>query len=155
MYAISRTNRKKEEAIKLGADHFIATKEEKDWAQKYFDTLDLLVICAGSFTEIDFVNLPKIMTVGGKIVCIGVPKFDEKLELTPFSLMGTSFGASGIGSPKEIRQLLELVSEEKIKPWVEKVPISEEGLATVYDRMNKGDVRYRFTMVDYDKYFAK
>ena len=155
VYAISRSSRKKEDAIKLGADHFIATKEERDWVEKYFDTLDLLVICAGSFTEIDFVNLPKIMTVGGKIVCIGVPKFDEKLELTPFSLMGTSFGASGIGSPKEIRQLLELVSEKKIKPWVEKVPISEEGLATVYDRMNKGDVRYRFTMVDHDKYFAK
>ena len=70
-----------------------------------------------------------------------MPKFDEKLELTPFSLMGTSIGASGIGSPKEIRQLLELASEKKIKPWVEKVPISEEGLATVYDRMNRGDVK--------------
>ena len=155
VYAISRSNRKKEDAIKLGADHFIATKEEKDWAQKYFDTLDLLVICAGSFTEIDFVNLPKIMAVGGKIVSISVPKSDETFELTPISLIGTSIGASVIGSPKEIRQMLELVSEKKIKPWVEKVPISEEGLATVYDRLNKGDVRYRFAMVDYDKHFAK
>ena len=122
--------------------------------RNYFDTLDLLVICAGSFTEIDFANLPKIMTVGGKIVCIGVPKFDEKVELTPFSLMGTFFGGSATGSPQEIGQLLDLVSEKKIKPWVEKVPISEEGLATVYDKMNRGDEKYRFTMVDYDKYFG-
>ena len=34
VYAISRTSRKKEDAMKLGADHFIATKEEKGWAQK-------------------------------------------------------------------------------------------------------------------------
>ena len=155
VYAISRSSKKKEDAIKLGADHFIATKEEKDWAQKYFDTLDLLVICAGSLTEIDFDALPKIMKIGGRMVSISVPENHERIELKPLGLLGASIHASSIGSPMELRELLKLVSEKKIKPWVEKVPISEEGLATVYDRMNKGDVRFRFTMVDYDKHFGE
>lgn len=154
VYAISRSSSKKDDAMKLGADHFIATKEEPDWAEKYYDTLDLIVICAGSLTDIDFTDLPKIMKVGGAIRSISIPDESQKLTLKPFGLVGVSIGNSHIGSIKELKQLLQLVSDKNLKIWVETVPISEKGVQEVFDRMDKGDVRYRFTLTDFDEEFG-
>ncbi|SMN22990.1 similar to Saccharomyces cerevisiae YMR318C ADH6 NADPH-dependent medium chain alcohol dehydrogenase with broad substrate specificity [Maudiozyma saulgeensis] len=153
VYAISRTSSKKEDAFKLGADHFIATKEEPDWAEKYYDTLDLVVVCAGSLKDVDFERLPKIMQVGGRIVSISVPEKTEQIVLKPFGLMGVSISNSHLGSLKEIKQLLKLVSEKNLKIWIETVPISEANVNKVFERMEKGDVRYRFVLTDYDKEF--
>ena len=47
----------------------------------------------------------------------------------------------------------EVVDENNIKPWVETVPINIKNMTNVYERMTKGDVRYRFIMIDYDKEF--
>lgn len=41
--AISRTSAKKADALKMGADDFIATDEEGDWATKHAGTLDIIV----------------------------------------------------------------------------------------------------------------
>ncbi|MCL6404061.1 NAD(P)-dependent alcohol dehydrogenase, partial [Pectobacterium carotovorum subsp. carotovorum] len=154
VYAISRSSAKKEDAMKLGADHFIATKEEPTWAEDYFDTLDLVVICAGSLTDVDFTKLPKIMKVGGAIRSISIPEASQKLTLQPFGLVGVSIGNSALGSIKETKQLLKLVSEKDLKIWVETIPISEKGVQEAFERMDKGDVRYRFSLTDFDKEFG-
>lgn len=153
VFAISRGSSKKEDAFKLGADHFIATKEEPDWTEKYYDTFDLIVICAGSLTDVDFTALPNVMTIGGRIVSISIPDQDQVLSMKPFGLSGVSIANSHLGSIKELNQLLKLVSEKNVKIWVETVPISEQGVHEVFTRMVKGDVRYRFTLTDYDKEF--
>ncbi|CCD26467.1 NAD(P)-dependent alcohol dehydrogenase NDAI_0H02940 [Naumovozyma dairenensis CBS 421] len=154
VYAISRTSKKREDAKKLGAHHFIATKEEPDWGTKYFDTFDLIVVCASSLSDIDFNVVPKTMKIGGKIVSICVPDENEVLALKPFGLLGVSISNSHLGSVAEIKQMLKLVSEKNLKIWVETVPISVENVHKVFQRMEKGDVRYRFTFTDYDKEFS-
>lgn len=154
VYAISRSSAKKEDSLKMGADHFIATKEEPDWAEKYADTFDLIVVCAASLTDIDFDLMPKTMHVGGHIVSIAAPKNTEVLKLRPLGLMGVSISNSAIGSPKEIKMMLDLCVEKKLAIWVETLPISEKSINEAFNRMENGDVRYRFTFVDYDKQFA-
>ncbi|GMM57362.1 hypothetical protein DAKH74_039780 [Maudiozyma humilis] len=153
VYAISRSSAKKEDAFKLGADHFIATKEEPDWAEKYYDTLDLVVVCAGSLKDVDFEHLPHIMQVGGRIVSISVPEQSEQIVLKPFGLLGVSIENSHLGSIEEIKQLLKLVSEKNLRIWIEKYPINEANIHTIFERMLKGDVRYRFVLTDYEKEF--
>lgn len=41
--AISRKNSKREDAFKLGADEYISTDHDADWAQKHAKSLDLVV----------------------------------------------------------------------------------------------------------------
>lgn len=154
VYAISRSNAKKEDSLKLGADHYIATKEEPDWGTKYFDTFDLIVVCASSLTDVDFDVMPKAMKVDGRIVSISVPEQDEVLTMKPFGLIGVSIANSILGSIAEMKQLLKLVSENNIKIWVETLPVGEAGVKEAFERMDKGDVRYRFTLVDYEKEFG-
>jgi alcohol dehydrogenase (NADP+) len=50
--------------------------------------------------------------------------------------------------------MLKLAEEKGIESWVEEVPISAEGLKTALTRLHNNDVRYRFTLTDYDKCFG-
>jgi alcohol dehydrogenase (NADP+) len=46
--AISRKASKREDALKLGADEYIATDEDEDWAKKYARTVDLMICTVNS-----------------------------------------------------------------------------------------------------------
>ena len=155
VYAFSRDHSKRKDCTKLGANRYIATLEDKSWTEQYSNTLDLLVICSSSLSEVNFDNFVKVMKIGSSIVSIAAPEANEKLVLQPLGLMGISISSSAIGSRKEIEQLLKLVSEKNVKIWVEELPISEEGVHQAFTRMERGDVKYRFALVDYDKEFHK
>lgn len=45
---ISRREAKRDEVMGLGADNYIATADEKDWAQKYAKSLDLIISTVAS-----------------------------------------------------------------------------------------------------------
>lgn len=154
VYAISRSHAKEEAAKKLGADHYIATEDE-GWELENFDKLDLIVLCASSLTDVDFTKLPKLLTVGGILASISIPAAHEKLNLSPFELMGYKITESALASRKELIEMLNLVAEKNIKPWVEKLPISAESVSEAFQRMESGDVRFRFTFTDFDKQFGE
>lgn len=153
VYAFSRRQNKKEDALKLGADHYIATLEDENWVDGLYNKLDLVVLCANSFSDIDLGKFAKVMKFGGVIQSIVAPPVGENIVLPPFGVSGITIGSSAIGSPNEIKILLDLVSKKNLKFWVEPIPISEEGVFQVFDRMEKGDVRFRFTLTDYNKQF--
>lgn len=86
VYAFSRYNTKKEDVLGLGADYFIATIEDEHWESKFADTLDLVLVCSSSLTDVPIDKFATIMTVDGKIISVAVPGRGEKLELNPFGL---------------------------------------------------------------------
>lgn len=45
---ISRSSDKKDEVLKMGADEYIATSEEEDWAKKHNKRFDLLISTVSS-----------------------------------------------------------------------------------------------------------
>lgn len=155
VYAISRGSNKREDALKLGADHFIATKEEEDWEKKNFDKLDLIVLCASSLSDVDFTKLPKLLKISGTLASISAPEASERLVLAPLQLVGFKITQSLLGSRAELLEMLDLVAKKNIKIWVETVPISEDGVSTVFNRMLKGDVRFRFTLTNFDEAFGE
>jgi alcohol dehydrogenase (NADP+) len=55
-------------------------------------------------------------------------------------------GGSAIGSPEEIREMLQLAAERKIKPWVETRPMKDANQA-VQD-LEAGKARYRYVLVN-------
>jgi alcohol dehydrogenase (NADP+) len=71
----------------------------------------------------------------------------EWLVLTPLGLKGNR---------SEMEAMLELASKQNIKSWVETIQISEEGCKEAVERVKNSDrVRYRFTLIGYDKVFGK
>lgn len=153
--AISRTNAKKELAEQLGADHYIATNDA-DFSKKHEDTLDLIVNTGSSFSEGAINDVLNLLTAYGQMIFITAPPVTEKLTLTPFQLLANaiSVGGSIIGSPDDIEYMLKLAADNNIKPMIETLDINEENVKTAWERMEKGDVRFRFVLTGYDKYFG-
>lgn len=69
-------------------------------------------------------------------------------EINIFTLLasGIKFGGSGIGSPADIAEMLQLAADRKIKAWVEKRPMKEAN-QTIVD-MAEGKARYRYVLVN-------
>ncbi|KAL4917106.1 hypothetical protein BDW62DRAFT_218334 [Aspergillus aurantiobrunneus] len=147
--AISRSSAKKADAVGaapdgLGADAFIATGEDKNWAKQNDRTLDL-IICTVSGKDMPLSGYLRLLKRNGVFVQVGAP--EEPLPaLRAFSLLqkGVKLTGSSIGSPDDIRAMLELAAEKRVKPWVQTRPMEEVNLALA--DMHEGKPRYRYVL---------
>lgn len=144
--AISRKGNKKEDALKLGADAYIATDEDSDWAQHHAQSLDLIISTVSS-SKMPIVQYSQLLRTRGTFVQLGAPE-DGALEIPAFALIlkGIKLGGSLIGSPDEIREMLDLAAAKKVKPWIQERPMKEANQA-IQD-MDKGSARYRYVLVN-------
>ncbi|VEU22151.1 DEKNAAC103121 [Brettanomyces naardenensis] len=152
--AISRNDKKRDLAKKLGADHYISTSAP-DFPEAYYDSLDLIVNTASTFSEGHIKEVMNLLKPRSKFHFITAPPASEKVEIDPaFFLMNDySIGGSASGGPSEIQYMLNFAAEHEIKPWVETIDINEENVSTAWKRMLDGDVKFRFVLTGYDKYF--
>lgn len=152
--AISRSNRKKNDAFELGASDYIATAEE-GYELKNADSLDVLVVTTSSFSGSNLDKMLTLLKPAGRMIFITAPPMDEKLTVTPMTMLMNDYVISGSasGSPHEVEYMLEFAAKHDIKPWVETIDISEPNVAKSWQRMLDGDVKYRFVLTGYDKCF--
>jgi alcohol dehydrogenase (NADP+) len=68
--AISRSSSKKDDAIALGADEYIAMADDSEWANKHAGSLDLVVVTA-SGTNLPVNDYLKLLKVGGTLLQLG------------------------------------------------------------------------------------
>jgi alcohol dehydrogenase (NADP+) len=128
-WVISRSHSKEADAEKFGADGFIAT-EDKDWNEPHRMTFDLIINTANSSGGFDLGKYLSMLDVHGRWVSVGLPEGSgQEIQNHMFMANGCLIGASHLGSRKETLAMLNLAVEKGIKPWVETVEISEDGLA--------------------------
>jgi alcohol dehydrogenase (NADP+) len=87
----------------------------------------------------------RLLKRNGVFVQVGAP--EEPLPaLRAFSLIqkGVKVTGSSIGSPEDIRQMLDLAAEKGVRPWVQTRPMEEVNLAL--QEMHEGKARYRFVL---------
>ncbi|KAL4945931.1 hypothetical protein BDV06DRAFT_174191 [Aspergillus oleicola] len=143
--AISRSSSKKDDAVTgLGADTFIATSEDKNWAKHHSRTLDI-IICTVSGKDMPLSGYLRLLKRDGVFVQVGAP--EEPLPaLRAFSLIqkGVKVTGSSIGSTADIRDMLALAAEKGMRPWVE-LRVMEEVNKALGD-MHEGKARYRYVL---------
>ncbi|KAF2836502.1 GroES-like protein [Patellaria atrata CBS 101060] len=144
--AISRTGIKKHDAQAMGADRYIATDEEKDWAKSHSRTLDLIVSTVSS-PKMPLGSYLKLLRTNGQFIQVGAPE-DVLPSFSAFSLIakGTKIGGSQIGSPKDIAYMLDFAAKEDVRPWVQERSLKEANQAIV--DMEEGRARYRYVLVN-------
>lgn len=153
-WAISRSHAKEADAMKMGADGFIATAD-KDWEKDHVMTFNLIINCANGNEGFDLGKYLSLLDVHGRWISVGLPEgAGTEIKNNDFMDNGCLIGASHLGSRKEVLSMLNLAAEKGIKSWVEEVQIGEKGLSEAVQRLRKNDVRYRFTLTGYDKVFA-
>jgi len=154
VYAISHSPTKKDDALKLGADHFVSTAD-KDWSKELKFKFDFMLNTADMTHTFNIQEYMSCLKVNGTFHHVGLP--DEPLpqmKAQDFVPNGAHMGASHIGSRPEVLAMLKLASEKNIHPMIETLSISEKGCAEAVERVKKNDIRYRFTLVDFDKAFG-
>ncbi|KAI9291342.1 GroES-like protein [Neoconidiobolus thromboides FSU 785] len=142
VYALSHSHSKEEDAKKMGAVHFIAYSNEEE-SKKIKNTLDFLIVTSNS-KDAQWNLFASWMDFDGKIIVLAVPEAD--ILISPFALImnNVSVTGSSIGSPYEIKKMLEFAAEHKVYPWIESYPMDKcnEGVQLVRD----GKVRYRVVL---------
>jgi len=141
--AISHSAKKKEDAIKMGAQHFITTSQDK-WAKTASRILDL-IICTSFAKDMPLDKYLSLLDVGGTLVYVGVPESDLP-SLPPPLMIGNNSAPRGsnTGSKREVIEMLDLVVSKGIQSWVEEIPMSRYSDAVQWQI--RGEARYRLVL---------
>ena len=138
---LSTSPAKEADSKRLGAHRFVLTTDpDKTKAMKnYFDFI------------IDTVSAPhdynmylKMLTTNGVHICVGAPPTPSQFR--GMTLIGNrrSIAGSSIGGIPETQEMLDFCSSYQIVSDVELISIKD--INEAYERMLKGDVRYRFVI---------
>ena len=138
---LSSSPSKKEDAKRLGAHEFVVTKDDGALG-KLAGRFDLILDSVSA--PHDLAAFVSTLRPEGTLVLLGAPT--EPYQLPAFSLiMGRrSIGGSLIGGIKETQEMLDFCAKHEVLADVETIKIQE--IDRAYERMLKGDVRYRFVV---------
>ena len=138
----SGTNSKREQAMQLGAHEFVASKENPTF-ENVKPIRHLLVTT--SFQP-DWPLYFNIMEPNGHIVPLTVSFDDMTLPYAQLLMKQLTVTGSLVARRLVHRQMLEFSARNNIKPIIEELSMTEEGVNEAIDRLDKGDVRYRFVL---------
>lgn len=87
-----------------------------------------------------------LLRTDGTLVAVGAP--EEEIKFNLFSLFPgrRKLASSKIGSPDEIREMLQLAADKNIQPWIEKRPMKEANQAML--DLDAGKPRFRYVLVN-------
>lgn len=138
---ITTSASKTEDAMRLGADGVILSKD-KEQMKANAGTLHFILDCVSAQHDINaYLGLLKR---DGQLTLVGAPV--EPLPVAPFSLIPArkSFSGSMIGSIAETQEMLDFCGKHNITSDIELIKIQD--INDAYERMLKGDVKYRFVI---------
>jgi uncharacterized zinc-type alcohol dehydrogenase-like protein len=138
---LSRSDKKKEDSVKFGADHYVNTSDEGA-LDKLGRSFDLIINTISA--KIDVNDYLALLKPQGTLVNVGAPA--EPLPVNVFSLLSgrKSFAGSNIGGIRETQEMLDFCAEHNVAPQIEK--ITADQIDEAYDRVVDSDVRYRFVI---------
>jgi uncharacterized zinc-type alcohol dehydrogenase-like protein len=138
---LSTSESKREDAKSLGAHHFIVTKDDEQMATAKA-SFDFILDTVSAKHDINR-YLPLLKT-NGVHICVGAPV--EPYVIPPFALLAGNKAVvgSGAGGLPQTQEMLDFCAEHNILSDVEIIDIKD--VHTAFDRMLKGDVRYRFVI---------
>ena len=132
---------KRADALRLGA-HETVVSTDAAAMRKHADSFDFILDTVSADHDINaYFNL---LRRDGNLTLVGVPS--KPLAVAPFALiMGRrSFSGSNIGGIRETQEMLDFCGQHQITADVEVIPIQKANDA--YERLLKGDVKYRFVI---------
>ncbi|MFG2380061.1 NAD(P)-dependent alcohol dehydrogenase [Streptomyces avermitilis] len=138
---LSQSLRKKDDGLKLGADHYYATSDPKTF-EELAGTFDMILSTVSA--PLDFGAFLSLLRTDGALVNVGAP--EEPISLNLFSVIAgrKTLAGSGIGGIQETQEMLDFCAEHSLGAEIELISASE--INDAYERVLNSDVRYRFVI---------
>ncbi len=133
---------KVEDAKKLGADEVVISKSSQEMKQQE-NRLDFIINTVAASHNLDaFLSLLKR---DGTMCLIGAPETPHPSpSVNQLIFRRRKIGGSLIGGIKETQEMLDFCAKNHITSDIEIIPIQK--INEAYERMLKGDVKYRFVI---------
>jgi len=138
---LSHSPAKKEDALAMGAHHFVSTKDPESLTS-LAKTFDLILNTVSAELEIgDYLNLLKL---DGTLVVIGLPGKPYQVHVGTLVNGRRSIAGSMIGGIAEMQEMLDYCGEKSIVSNVEVIQASY--INEAYKRTVASEVKYRFVI---------
>ncbi|MEU6574500.1 NAD(P)-dependent alcohol dehydrogenase [Streptomyces sp. NPDC046805] len=138
---LSQSLRKKDDGLRLGADHYYATSDPKTF-EELAGTFDLILNTVSA--PLDFDAYLSLLRTDGALVNVGIP--EEPVPVLLSSVFGNrrSLSSSGIGGIPETQEMLDFCAEHGLGAEIELIRADQ--INEAYERVLGSDVRYRFVI---------
>ncbi|KAL3527584.1 hypothetical protein ACH5RR_012240 [Cinchona calisaya] len=139
---ISTSQNKKEEAInRLGADSFLVSTDSEQM-QAAIGTLDGILDTVSAVHPI--MPLFGLLKPHAKLIVVGAPNKPLEVHIPPLIMGRKLLGTSAVGGIKETQEVIDFAAKHNITADIELIPVDYVNKAM--ERLEKGDVRYRFVL---------
>jgi uncharacterized zinc-type alcohol dehydrogenase-like protein len=132
---------KKADALRLGADEVVVSRNAEEMS-RHASSFDFILDAVSA--DHDLNAYLSLLRRDGTLTLVGAP--EKPMPIGSFNLlMGRrSLSGSIIGGIRETQEMLNFCGEHDITSDIEIIPIQKVNEA--YDRLLKGDVKYRFVI---------
>ncbi|KUL62457.1 MULTISPECIES: NAD(P)-dependent alcohol dehydrogenase [unclassified Streptomyces] len=138
---LSQSLRKKDDGLRLGAEHYYATSDDATFEQ-LAGSFDMILSTVSAPLPLD--KYLGLLRSEGAFVNVGAP--EEPVSLNLFSVIGggKTLAGSMIGGIAETQEMLDFCAEHGLGSEIEL--IRAEQVNEAYERVLASDVRYRFVI---------
>jgi uncharacterized zinc-type alcohol dehydrogenase-like protein len=132
---------KVEDARRLGA-HEVVLSTDPEQMSRHDRSFHFILDAVSANHDIN--TYLRLLTLDGTLALVGVP--EKPVEIAPFNVMlpRRNFAGSAIGGIAETQEMLDFCGKHNIVSDIEMINIQQ--INEAYERLLKGDVRYRFVI---------
>lgn len=138
---LSQSLKKEADGKRLGAKHFYATSNPETFT-KLAGSFDLIINTVS--VELDWNQYLGLLKRDSALVLLGVPPTAPQVGAGSLIFGRRSLAGSLIGGIKETQEMLDFCGKHNIVSDIEVIDVQK--INEAYERMLKGDVRYRFVI---------
>ncbi|WP_166462671.1 NAD(P)-dependent alcohol dehydrogenase [Amycolatopsis acidicola] len=138
---LSQSLKKREDGLRLGADHYYATSDESTF-ETLAGSFDLVLNTVSAVLDID--RYLSLLAVGGTLAFVGAPAESLGFGVFPLLTNRRSLSGSMIGGIGQTQEMLDFCAEHGLGAEIE--IISADRINEAYERVLASDVRYRFVI---------
>lgn len=137
----SSTDSKKEEALKLGAKEFYATKGVEDLSKVVEKQVDHFIVTTSA--QPDWNLFFPVLAPCATIFPLSVSMDNFVAPYLPLLQYGYKVQGSVVATRQVHREMLRFAAVHNIKPMIEKFPMTADGINEAFEKLEGGKLRYR------------
>jgi len=129
------------DAVRLGADEVVISKNEAEML-KHVGSFDFILDAVSA--DHDLNAYLQLLKLDGTLCLVGAPSKPAPVQAFNLIMKRRRAAGSAIGGLRETQEMLDFCAEHGITSDIELIKIQQ--IDQAYDRLLKGDVKYRFVI---------
>lgn len=140
--AFTTSESKRQDALDLGADEVVVSRNAEEMAA-HANSFDLIINTVAASHDLD--AFTRLLKRDGTMCLVGVPEHPHPSpDISALIFRRRAIAGSLIGGLPETQEMLDFCAEKGIVSDIEMIAAQE--IDDAYDRMQRGDVKYRFVI---------